>query len=142
LLTMTQTCTPYLLLVCCSPAMLVPLNCVCTGRQHSMQVTVTPSAMQCSELLSALSGALSTCCLPAGTDIYLNAFLIPLGVCIYTAHGGLRGTYIAAWAHVAVIYIALLTFAFLIYGERTSTAHGHTGTAHCLPACLPAACLP
>ncbi len=57
---------------------------------------------------------------PAGTNIYLNAFFIPLGVVIYTAHGGLRGTYIASWAHVAVIYIALCTFMFLIYASPSS----------------------
>ena len=58
----------------------------------------------------------------AGTDIYLNAFFIPLGVVIYTAHGGLRGTYIASWAHVAVIYIALCIFMFLIYGALRPAA--------------------
>lgn len=34
---------------------------------------------------------------------------------LYTAHGGLKATFIASWGHVAVIYIALCTFAFLIY---------------------------
>ncbi len=75
---------------------------------------------------------------PAGTDIYLNAFFIPLGVVIYTAHGGLRGTYIASWAHVAVIYIALCVFMFLIYGallRRAPAYHCHVPAAFPLPAC-------
>ena len=38
----------------------------------------------------------------------------------YTAHGGLKATYIASWAHVAVIYIALCTFAFLVYASPNS----------------------
>ena len=45
----------------------------------------------------------------SGVNIYAAAFLIPVGVMFYTAHGGLKATYIAAWAHVAVIYIALNT---------------------------------
>lgn len=50
-----------------------------------------------------------------GVNIYAGAFLIPVGVMLYTAHGGLKATFIAAWGHVAVIYIALVIFAFMIY---------------------------
>eukprot|EP00879_Flechtneria_rotunda_P033571 GHRR01037196.1.p3 GENE.GHRR01037196.1~~GHRR01037196.1.p3 ORF type:complete len:129 (+),score=21.02 GHRR01037196.1:1125-1511(+) len=55
-----------------------------------------------------------------GVNIYAGAFLIPVGVMLYTAHGGLKATFIAAWGHVAVIYIALCTFAFLIYAAPNS----------------------
>jgi Na+/proline symporter len=55
-----------------------------------------------------------------GVNIYAGAFLIPVGVMLYTAHGGLKATYIAAWGHVAVIYIALVIFAFLIYASPNS----------------------
>lgn len=34
-----------------------------------------------------------------GVNIYAGAFLIPVGVMLYTAHGGLKATYIAAWGH-------------------------------------------
>lgn len=34
---------------------------------------------------------------PPGVNIYAGAFLIPVGVMLYTAHGGLKATYIAAW---------------------------------------------
>eukprot|EP00878_Enallax_costatus_P017535 GHUV01018420.1.p1 GENE.GHUV01018420.1~~GHUV01018420.1.p1 ORF type:complete len:502 (+),score=164.21 GHUV01018420.1:1083-2588(+) len=55
-----------------------------------------------------------------GVNLYAGAFLIPVGVMLYTAHGGLKATFIASWGHVAVIYIALCTFAFLIYAAPNS----------------------
>ena len=48
----------------------------------------------------------------SGVNIYASAFLIPMGVVIYTAQGGLKATFIASWAHVAIIYIALCIFMF------------------------------
>ncbi|GBF91893.1 urea active transporter [Raphidocelis subcapitata] len=39
---------------------------------------------------------------------------------LYTAHGGLKATYLAAWGHVAVIYIALCIFSFMIYASPNS----------------------
>jgi Na+/proline symporter len=54
-------------------------------------------------------------------NLYAAAFLIPVGVMFYTAHGGLKACFIAAWAHVAVIYIALITFSFMIYASPTSS---------------------
>lgn len=51
-----------------------------------------------------------------GVDTYAAAFLIPVGVAFYTAHGGLRATFLASWSHVAIIYIALCIFMFTIYG--------------------------
>ncbi len=52
----------------------------------------------------------------AGVNVYAAAFLIPVGVAFYTAHGGLRATFIASWSHVAIIYIALCIFMFMVYG--------------------------
>ena len=52
----------------------------------------------------------------SGVNIYAAAFLIPVGVMFYTAQGGLRATFLASWAHVAIIYIALCTFMFMVYG--------------------------
>jgi Na+/proline symporter len=51
-----------------------------------------------------------------GVNTIASAFLIPIGVAIYTTHGGLRATFIASWAHVGIIYIALCTFMFIVYG--------------------------
>lgn len=52
----------------------------------------------------------------SGVSVYAAAFLIPAGVVIYTALGGLKGTVIAEWFNVAIIYIALLIFMFMVYG--------------------------
>jgi Na+/proline symporter len=50
-----------------------------------------------------------------GVNLYAAAFLIPVGVAFYTAHGGLRAIYLASWSHVAIIYIALCIFMFQVY---------------------------
>ena len=47
-------------------------------------------------------------------DLTAAAFLIPFGVTLYTAQGGLMATFMASWAHVAIIYIALCIFMFII----------------------------
>lgn len=51
-----------------------------------------------------------------GVNTYASAFLIPVGVAFYTAHGGLKATFLASWSHVGIIYIALCIFMFMIYG--------------------------
>lgn len=52
----------------------------------------------------------------SGVDVYAAAFIIPFGVVLYTAHGGLKATFIASWAHVGIIMIAMCIFMFEIYG--------------------------
>lgn len=49
----------------------------------------------------------------SGVNLSAAAFLIPMGVTLYTAQGGLKATFIASWAHVAIIYIALCIFSAL-----------------------------
>lgn len=51
----------------------------------------------------------------SGVNIYAAAMLIPLGVVTYTAFGGLKGTFIAAWSHTAMLYIVMLLFMFWVY---------------------------
>lgn len=46
---------------------------------------------------------------------YAASFAIPVPVMVYTAFGGLKGTYYASFTHTAVIYIALLIFIWKIY---------------------------
>jgi hypothetical protein len=48
-------------------------------------------------------------------NIYAAAFLIPVGVMLYIAHGGLKASILSAWAHVAVIYFSLCLFMFTVY---------------------------
>lgn len=50
-----------------------------------------------------------------GVSVYAAAFLIPGGCIIYAAVGGLKGTVIAEWLNVSVIYLALLIFMFQVY---------------------------
>lgn len=50
-----------------------------------------------------------------GVDLNAAAFLIPIGVILYTAAGGLKATFLASYIHTTVIYIALVIFVFKIY---------------------------
>lgn len=50
-------------------------------------------------------------------DLYAAAMLIPVGVMFYTAHGGLRASYLAAWANTGTIFIALVIFVFMVYAS-------------------------
>ena len=43
------------------------------------------------------------------------AFLIPVSVCIYTATGGLKATFLSSYIHTVIIYVALCIFAFTVY---------------------------
>ncbi|KAG2496328.1 hypothetical protein HYH03_005559 [Edaphochlamys debaryana] len=54
----------------------------------------------------------------SGVSVYAASFLIPAGVVIYTAVGGLKGTVIAEWLNVTVIYLALLIFMFQVYATN------------------------
>ena len=38
-----------------------------------------------------------------------------MGVVLYTAHGGLKATFISSYVNTTIIYIALCTFTFLVY---------------------------
>ena len=46
--------------------------------------------------------------------------LIPAGVIIYTAHGGLKATYMSSYLHTIVIYVALCLFALEIYANPST----------------------
>jgi len=53
------------------------------------------------------------------TGVHLNAaaFLIPIGVILYTAAGGLKATFLASYIHTSIIFIALCIFTFQIYAH-------------------------
>eukprot|EP01026_Neomeris_dumetosa_P065127 TRINITY_DN623_c0_g1_i3.p1 TRINITY_DN623_c0_g1~~TRINITY_DN623_c0_g1_i3.p1 ORF type:complete len:724 (-),score=58.73 TRINITY_DN623_c0_g1_i3:877-2892(-) len=53
-----------------------------------------------------------------GVNVYAAAFLIPIGVIIYTAAGGLKATFIASYIHTAIIYIVLCIFMFQVYATN------------------------
>ena len=50
-----------------------------------------------------------------GMDISLAAFLIPIGVMIYTLVGGLKATFVADYVHTIIIFITILTFVAAVY---------------------------
>ena len=50
-----------------------------------------------------------------GMDISLAAFLIPVGVMIYTLVGGLKATFVADYMHTVIIFIVILTFVALVF---------------------------
>ena len=62
-----------------------------------------------------------------GVSVYAAAFLIPAGVVIYTAVGGLKGTVIAEWLNVNVIYLALLIFMFQVWISGGEISGGISG---------------
>jgi len=61
-------------------------------------------------------------------NIYAAAFLIPISVVFYTAHGGLMACFIASWSPVAVIYIAMLIFIWKVYAGPSDL--GSTDKVH------------
>lgn len=50
-----------------------------------------------------------------GMDISLAAFLIPIGVMIYTLVGGLKATFVADYMHTIIIFVVILTFVGTVY---------------------------
>ncbi|OBA14025.1 uncharacterized protein OGAPODRAFT_78322 [Ogataea polymorpha] len=50
-----------------------------------------------------------------GMNVVAASFLLPLGVMVYTALGGLKATFISDWIHTVIIYIILLVASYKIY---------------------------
>ncbi len=50
-----------------------------------------------------------------GMNISIAAFLIPIGVMIYTLVGGLKATFVADYIHTIVIFVVILTFVSVVY---------------------------
>ena len=50
-----------------------------------------------------------------GMNISLAAFLIPIGVMIYTLVGGLKATFVADYMHTIIIFVTILTFVSAVY---------------------------
>jgi Na+/proline symporter len=62
-----------------------------------------------------LLGGAATVDALTGVDFRLAAFLIPWGVILYTASGGLQATFLASYIHTVVIFAVLITMVFLVY---------------------------
>ena len=50
-----------------------------------------------------------------GMNISLAAFLIPIGVMIYTLVGGLKATFVADYMHTIIIFVVILSFVAAVY---------------------------
>ena len=50
-----------------------------------------------------------------GMDITIAAFLIPVGVMIYTLVGGLKATFVADYMHTVIIFTVILTFVSMVF---------------------------
>jgi Na+/proline symporter len=50
-----------------------------------------------------------------GMDYRLASFLIPWGVILYTASGGLQATFLASYIHTVIIFAVLITMIFVVY---------------------------
>jgi len=50
-----------------------------------------------------------------GVDITVAAFLIPVGIVLYTIGGGLKATFFAEYLNAAFIFVAVLIFVTVIY---------------------------
>ncbi|KAI2510407.1 sodium solute symporter [Fragilaria crotonensis] len=61
-----------------------------------------------------LGGAATTSAL-TGMNINLASFLIPWGVILYTAAGGLKATFLACYIHTGVIFMVLIIMVFTVY---------------------------
>ena len=48
-------------------------------------------------------------------DYRLAAFLIPWGVILYTASGGLQATFLASYIHTVIIFMILILMVFVVY---------------------------
>lgn len=50
-----------------------------------------------------------------GMDYRIAAFLIPWGVILYTASGGLQATFLASYIHTVIIFGVLILMVFVVY---------------------------
>jgi SSS family transporter len=56
-----------------------------------------------------------------GMNRKLASFLIPWGVILYTAAGGLKATFIASYLHTAIIFAVLITMITMVYIKKYSS---------------------
>mmetsp|Transcript_134326 Transcript_134326/g.218635 ORF Transcript_134326/g.218635 Transcript_134326/m.218635 type:complete len:379 (-) Transcript_134326:971-2107(-) len=74
-----------------------------------------------------LLGGAATVNALTGMDIDLAAFLIPWGVILYTAAGGLKATFLASYLHTAIIFLVLVVCVYTVYVKEGSTDSVYEG---------------
>ena len=55
-----------------------------------------------------------------GVDTNLASFLIPWGVILYAAAGGLKATFMASYLHTAIIFLILVSCVYTVYVKHFS----------------------
>eukprot|EP00434_Breviolum_minutum_P038728 symbB.v1.2.034367.t1/scaffold4423.1/size39831/3 len=68
-----------------------------------------------------LLGGAATVNALTGVDTDLASFLIPWGVILYTAAGGLKATFLASYLHTAIIFIVLVVCVYTVYVKNFSS---------------------
>lgn len=68
-----------------------------------------------------LLGGAATVNALTGVDINLASFMIPWGVILYTAAGGLKATFMASYLHTAIIFIVLVVSVYTVYVKSYSS---------------------
>ena len=66
-------------------------------------------------LVSSSFSSSSSSIVSKGMDYRLAAFLIPWGVILYTASGGLQATFLASYIHTVIIFMILILMVFVVY---------------------------
>jgi len=68
-----------------------------------------------------LLGGAATVNALTGVDTDLASFLIPWGVILYTAAGGLKATFMASYLHTAIIFVVLVVCVYTVYVKEYSS---------------------
>eukprot|EP00438_Fugacium_kawagutii_P007606 Skav200640 [mRNA] locus=scaffold353:233708:235454:+ [translate_table: standard] len=68
-----------------------------------------------------LLGGAATVNALTGVDTNLASFLIPWGVILYTAAGGLKATFMASYLHTAIIFLVLVICVYTVYVKNFSS---------------------
>jgi len=68
-----------------------------------------------------LLGGAATMNALSGMNTDLASFLIPWGIVLYTAIGGLHATFVASYIHTTVIFVILVACVYAVYVKNTST---------------------
>ena len=74
-----------------------------------------------------LLGGAATVNALTGMDINLASFLIPWGVILYTAAGGLKATFMASYIHTSIIFLVLVVSVYTVYVKVASTDEIYDG---------------
>merc|ERR1719399_1895859 len=68
-----------------------------------------------------LLGGAATMNALTGMDINLALWIIPWGVILYTAAGGLKATFLASYLHTGIIFVVLVISIYTVYVKEFST---------------------